>query len=251
MKSRALARRGWLSKCLHRTRQTMWRRNSPPPPGQINFGELRQPPLFQCDVNYSQGQGLDQYYIEQFLRREARLMKRRVLEIGSDCMPEFGGSRTATTTSIPFAQETQLLSDLAALKDNTYDAVVMVQVLQFIFDLHAVLRYAYRVLIPGGILLAAMPGTCYVPNHADGRRPYWGFTGLSVRTLLGSTFPARSINIQSFGNVFVATAHVQHLAAQDLTRTELNHRDEHYPFVVTFKAEKLEQNSLTCEQRNF
>jgi SAM-dependent methyltransferase len=230
----------------------MWQRNSPPPPGQIDFGELRQPQLFRCDVNYSQDQALDQYYVEQFLRREMRLMKRRVLEIGSDhCTPEFAGSRTATITSIPFAQETQVLHDLAVLKDNTYDALVMVQVLQFMFDLHAVLKHAHRVLIPGGILLAAMPGTCYVPNHVDGRMLYWGFTGLSVRTLLGSTFPARSIKIQSFGNVFVATAHVQHLAAQDLTRTELNHRDEHYPFILTFKAEKLEQNSLPCDQGNF
>jgi SAM-dependent methyltransferase len=241
MKPRVLAPRAWLSGYLHGARQTMvWQSNSPPPPGRIDFGELRQSQPIRREVAHSDGQALDQYYIEQFLRREVRILKGNVLEIANDySASEIAGSRMATVTSLSFTEDTPLLRELAALQDNTYDTVVMPHVLQFTYDLHAVITHAHRILVPGGVYLATMPGTCYVTKRANERTSYWGFTNLSVRTLLQSTFPAQSLKIESFGNVFVAIAHMQHAAARELTHEELNHRDKHYPFVLTLRAGKV------------
>ena len=53
-------------------------------------------------------------------------------------------------------------------RSDTFDCVLVTQVLPFIFDVRAAFRTAHRILAPGGVLLATTPGICRIaPVEAE------------------------------------------------------------------------------------
>jgi SAM-dependent methyltransferase len=211
-------------------------RQTSPPLDQIDFGDLWQlQPLGQETRNSAQP--VDRYYIEQFVRRHTRALHGRVLEIGNDHYTSVVGC-DLTVTSLALTDDTELIHWLADVEDGNYDTLLLVQVLQLVYDLHAVVRHIHRILAPGGLLLATVPGTCYAADRINGIKPYWGFTNLSLRKLIESIFPARGITIETLGNVLVGMVHLHRLGFTELTHKELNLRDNHYPLLLTLKAQK-------------
>jgi SAM-dependent methyltransferase len=211
-------------------------RQASPPLGQIDIGDLWQLQPLGRETRDS-AQPVDRHYIEQFVRRQARALHGRVLQIGSDHTSALSG-RDITLTSLALTDDTELIHRLTDVEDNSYDTLLLVQVLQLVYDLHAVVRHIYRILAPGGILLATVPGTCYAADRINEVKPYWGFTSLSLRKLIESIFPARGITIETLGNVLVAMVHLHRLGFTELTQKELNLRDNHYPLLLTLKARK-------------
>jgi SAM-dependent methyltransferase len=237
----------WISWQMHLASRTKRHQDYPPAIGQIDFGELRQTQVLGRDTDSADSQAVENYYIAQFLRREARVLKGRALEIGKDHYTSVVAGRDLTITSLAFTDDTELIHRVADMKDNAYDVLLLVQVLQLIYDLHAVVRHIHRILVPGGILLATVPGTCYAAGgRVNEMKPYWGFTNVSLRKLIESVFPARRINTDVFGNVLVATAHLYGLGVGELTPKELNFRDNHYPLLLTLKAQK----ASACRSNN-
>ena len=229
----------WSFGCVRLARQTMCQHDALPPPGRIDFGELRQTQVLGRDVGSVNRESVSDYYIEAFLRREARVVKGRVLKIGRDRYNSVLAGRDITATSLGFTDDAELIHRLADVEDNTYDTLLLIQVLQLVYDLHAVVRHVHRILAPGGILLATVPGTCYAAGGVNEIKPYWGFTNLSLQKLIESVFPERGINIETFGNVLVAMVHLHRLGFGELTQKDLNHRDKHYPLLLTLKAHKV------------
>ena len=238
MKQRSVLIPRRISSHMHLDRRTRRHQYHPAAIGQIDFGELRQIQPLRRDADGASGQAMDRYYIEQFLRREAGVLKGRVLKIGYDPYGSVFAESNLAITSLAFTDDTELIHRLVDVKDNTYDVLLLVQVLHSIYDLHAVVRHIHRILAPEGILLATVPGTCYAAGAVNQIKPYWGFTNFSLRKLIESVFPARRINTDVFGNVLVATAHLYGLGVGELTPKELNFRDNHYPLLLTLKAQK-------------
>jgi SAM-dependent methyltransferase len=228
----------WISWQMHLARRTRRYQDHPPAIGQIDFGELRQTQVLGRDSDSADSQAVESYYNERFLRREARILKGRALEIGKDHYTSVVAERKLTITSLAFTDDTELIHRLADVKDNAYDVLLLVQVLQLVYDLHALVRHIHRILVPGGILLATVPGTCYADGRVNEMKPYWGFTNFSLRKLIETVFPPRRINIENFGNVLVAMVHLYRLGFAELTQKELNLRDNHYPLLLTLKAQK-------------
>jgi SAM-dependent methyltransferase len=212
-------------------------RRASPPLGQIDFGDLRQLQSLGQDTRDS-AQPVDRYYIQQFVRRHARALHGRVLKIGNDQYTSVFAGRDITLTSLAFTDDTDLIHRLTDVEDNSYDTLLLVQVLQLVYDLHAVVKHAHRILAPRGLLLATVPGTCYATDRINEIEPYWGFTNVSLRKLIESVFPARGITTETFGNVLVAMVHLHRLGIAELTQKELNLRDNHYPLLLTLKAQK-------------
>jgi len=223
---------------MHLDSQTRRHQYRPPAIGQIDFGELRQIQPLRRDTDGASGQAIDRYYIEQFLRREAHVLKGRVLTIGYDPYDSVFAESNLAITSLAFTDDTELIDRLADVKDNTYDVLLLVQVLHSIYDLHAAVRHLHRILAPEGILLATVPGTCYAAGAINQIKPYWGFTNFSLRKLIETVFPPRRINIENFGNALVTMVHLHRLGFAELTQKELNLRDKHFPLLLTLKAQK-------------
>ena len=189
------------------------------------------------------GQPIDRYYIEAFLHRCRYDVRGRVLEVGDDAYTRRFGEGRVTRSDVlnpapaPGTTLVADLSDAGQLPERRYDCVILTQVLPFIFDLRAVVENCRRLLKPGGVLLATVPGISQISRYDMERwGDYWRFTPASLRRLLSGCFPPEAIEVGAHGNVRAASAFLYGLAEHELTAEELNYVDEDYPITITARA---------------
>lgn len=221
---------------LYRRLHAAWRRyDYCPPVGWVRFGDLRRTKPISREYGYDRGRPIDRYYVEGFLTRHACDVRGRVLEIGeASYTRRFGGDRVTVSDVLhvdadnPAATIVGDLTDADHIASGTFDCFVLTQTLQLIYNVPAALRTAYRILKPGGVLLATVPGISQISNDEWGATWYWAFTSLSARVLFEDTFPKENIQVTAHGNVLTATAFLQGLAMEELREHELDQSDREY-----------------------
>jgi glycosyltransferase involved in cell wall biosynthesis len=231
---------------FHRRLLAAWRRQDyRPPTGWVRFGDLRRTRPISRQYGYDRGRPIDRYYIEAFLARHGHDIRGRVLEIGEATYTRrFGGDRVTSSDVLHVDEgnpEATIVADLTAadhVRSGSFDCVILTQTLQLIYDVPAALRTAYRILEPGGVLLATVPGISQISSDEWGKTWYWGFTALSARSLFEEAFPEEEIEVSAHGNVLAATAFLQGLAAEELEQAELDDCDREYEMLITVRAVK-------------
>jgi glycosyltransferase involved in cell wall biosynthesis len=216
-----------------------------PPVGGVRFGSFRRLAPINRNFGYDRGNPVDRYYIETFLGREASAIAGRVLEIGDATYTRrFGGTRVTTsdvlhvTAGNPQATLVGDLADAPHLPAASFDCVILTQTLQLIYDLCAALETVHRILKPGGVVLATLPGISHTGDQTWRGSWYWNLTPYAARRLFGDLFGAERVVVEAYGNVLVATAFLQGLAVEELRAAELAHADPDYPVLITVRATK-------------
>ena len=217
-----------------------------PPPGWVRFGSLRRLAPLSREFGYDRGLPVDRHYLEDFLARHAADVRGRTLEVGDDAYTrQFGGGdvvRADVLHFTPGAPGATFVTDLAdpgeVLPENAFDCIVLTQTLQLIYDVRAAVATVQRILRPGGVVLATLPGISQLSEDEWRAHWCWGFTELSARRLFESAFPSEAVEVESFGNVLAATAFLQGMASEEFRARELAHRDPAYPLVITVRARK-------------
>jgi hypothetical protein len=110
--------------------------------------------------------------------------------------------------------------------------------LQLNYELAAAVKNLHRVVQPGGTVLASFPGIRRMTEAAQEEECYWGVTNMSVHLLFAEPFRAENVAVKSFGNVLSATAYLHGLAADELTKQEMDHEDQEYQVVIGVRAKK-------------
>ncbi len=108
--------------------------------------------------------------IPSLLRREEHRvlssieLEGRVLDLGGDARSEYlrfvTGSFTVTTVNIDPQAKPDILHDLEQslpILDRSFDGVVLVNVLEHIFDYRKLIEESVRVLVPGGKIVIVVP----------------------------------------------------------------------------------------------
>ena len=217
-----------------------------PAPGRAVLGDLRRLTPLSSDFGYDRGLPLDRHYIESFLERQRADVQGRVLEIGEDTYTRrFGGSRVIRADVLhvddgnPHATFVGDLANADDIPTDAFDCIILTQTLQLIYELRGALGTLHRILRPGGVLLATVPGITPVAAESEwGPTWYWSFTENSIRRLLGEVFSADALALETHGNVLAATAFLHGLAAGELSGEELDWRDPDYPVIITARAVK-------------
>jgi len=236
---------------LHYTTR-LWRRTptqSPPrhpPLGLVRFGSLRRLQPIGRIFGSEWGQCIDRYYIESFLACHATDIHGHVLEVGDNAYTrQFGGIRVQQSDVLhvspdhPGATLAVDLTHAEHLPSDTFDCIVFTQTLQFIYDVRAVLRTLFRILKPGGVLLATCHGISQIARwDMDHWGEYWRFTSLSAHRLFTEAFPAAGVTVQAHGNVLAAMAFLHGLVAEELRHEELDYFDPDYEVLITIRAVK-------------
>ncbi|RPI32675.1 MAG: methyltransferase domain-containing protein [Chloroflexota bacterium] len=213
---------------------------------KINFGDLRRVTPISRAFGFERGRPVDRYYIESFLAENAAEIAGRVLEVGDDqYTQEFGGSRVTQADIIDLKADNPkatLIADLTQadhLGGNLFDCFIFTQTLQFLYDVRAAIGTAYRILKPGGVLLASFPVISQICRYdMDRWGDYWRFTNASVLRLLSEQFPQEQIQVRAHGNILTAICIMHGLAAEELTSEELDYHDPDYQIVITARAVK-------------
>ena len=222
------------------------------PPGGVRFGNLRRVIPISRYFGFDRGQPVDRHYIEMFLARHAADVRGRALEIGDDSYTrQFGGDRVTVRDVLHVNEHNPhatIVDDLASgerIPSDAFDCVILTQTLHLVYDIQAAVRTLHRILKPGGVLLLTVPGISQLDSGEWNSTWFWSFTPASVRRLFAEQLPGVELEVVSFGNVLTACAFLQGLAAEELSRKELDSVDPLYPVIVGLRARKPVAGALT------
>jgi SAM-dependent methyltransferase len=213
--------------------------------GKIRRGDFNQTTPFSRHFGFDRGGAIDRYYIENFLKKNAMSIKGRVLEIGdNEYTISFGGQNVKQSDILhveddnPKATFVGDLTNAPQLPDNAFDCIILTQTLHLIYRYEDALRTCYRILKPGGVLLLTVPGISHIDQGEWKKYWLWSFTQASTEKMLSETFPSARVELETFGNVFVATAFLYGMGLSEVTKEELDDHDPHFQVIITAKATK-------------
>jgi glycosyltransferase involved in cell wall biosynthesis/SAM-dependent methyltransferase len=218
-----------------------------PPLGWVRFGSLRRIGPVNRRFGLDRGRPIDRYFIESFLSRHAMDIRGSVLEVANNSYTiRFGGDRV-TRSDILFVEEgnprATIVADLSSqehhIPSESFDCIILTQTLQYIYDTRSAIETLYRILKPGGVVLATVPGISQI-SRSDMERwgEYWRFTSLSAKRLFEGSFGAGDVSVGTYGNVLAASAFLYGLVTEELRQDELEHVDPDYQMLVTVRATK-------------
>ena len=217
-----------------------WRRSRP-----LDLGDLRRVTPIDPNWGFERGTPLDRVYVERFIGANGRDIRGRVLEIAApDYTNRFG--RGVERVDILMATEGNAqativgdLADAPHIPSDTFDCAIVTQTLQFVYEVDAALATLHRILAPGGVLLATVPGLTKIsPPENEVFGEWWHYTARSVRRLAAEAFGEDNVEVESFGNVLVAAGFLYGLAASDLEPAELDAHDPLYEVIIGLRAVK-------------
>lgn len=222
------------------------KREYSPPPGWVRFGDLRRLKPFSERWGKDRGLPIDRYYIESFMDINSKLIKGRVLEFGDDRYTQkFYNPNISMSDVLNLNKETNPATTIIAdivnapqIPSDTYECIIFTQTLQFIYEHKKAVGTLYRILAPGGSLLATFPGISPTSGTTWNRYWCWNFTALSAANLFNEFFPRENLEVRAYGNLICAAGFLYGLSAEELTLEELNYHDPRYEIVLTVKAVK-------------
>jgi SAM-dependent methyltransferase len=211
--------------------------------GGVSFGDLDRASPISRLFGTDRGLSVDRWYIERFLRLHAADIRGRVLEVaGSAYTERFGGAAVtrADVLHVEAGHSATIVGDLATgdgIPEAAFDAIVLTQTLQFVFDVGGAISTLRRALAPGGVLLATAPGISQISRYdADRWGDWWRFTRASLERLLAEQFGAENVQVEAHGNVKAAVAFLHGLACEDIRASDLEAVDADYELVLTARA---------------
>lgn len=211
--------------------------------GHVRFGALRRLEPISRDFGFVRGLPIDRHYIEGYLAEHRADIRGRVLEVGDDTYTRrFGGEQVERADVLHVYEGNELatfvgdLAEGAGLPDSAFDCIVLTQTLHLVYDMAAAVRTLRRVLKPGGVVLATVPGISQVSADEWRHGWYWSLTPAAAGRLFGDEFGPDAVDVRSYGNVLTASSFLQGLSAGELRPAELDHQDPQFPMVVAVRA---------------
>jgi SAM-dependent methyltransferase len=217
-----------------------------PPVGSLRLGSLRRVTPISGNYGFDRGTPVDRYYIDRFLTRHARDVRGRVLEVGDAAYTRgFGGERVESVDVLHVEEgnpEATIVADLAdapQIPDGRFDCVICTQTLLLVYDVQAAVRTLHRILRPGGVVLATVPGVSRIcREEAEAWGDFWRFTSMSAQRLFEEPFGSGAVQVEAYGNVLAAVGMLHGIAAEELGARGLDSRDRDYEVLIGVRAER-------------
>jgi SAM-dependent methyltransferase len=218
-------------------RERAWRKSR-------DLGELRRLEPFST-WGSSRGGPIDRIYINQFIEKHAADVRGRTLEVMDDHYTGRYGTGVSRADVLDMDETNSKatfhadIADAPSVPDDTFDCIVLTQVLPLVYDPGAALRTAHRILVPGGVLLATTGGISRIaPLEAPVYGHWWHFTSMSARRLAEEAFGDGNVDVETYGNVLAAAGFLFGLGRYDLSSDELDAHDPAYEVTIGIRAVK-------------
>ncbi|NLR58937.1 class I SAM-dependent methyltransferase [Chitinophaga polysaccharea] len=210
----------------------------------VQWDNLRRLQPMSTKFGFDRGTPVDRHYIAAFLEAHRADIHGHVLEIAESSYSKQFGSQVTSFEVLhvqPGANVTIVgdLTNTGSLPANQIDCFICTQTFNFIYDFKTAIAGAWHLLKPGGVLLATLGGATQVSAYDAARwGDYWRFTSQSAEKVFGEIFGKENVEVSAYGNVLTCTAILQGLAAEELTREELDYQDPVYPIIIAVRARK-------------
>ncbi len=210
----------------------------------VVWGTMRRREPVSRVFGMDRGLPICRYYINRFLAEHAADIRGNTLEIADATYTRMFGGTNVTRADILHlsegAQGATIIGDLTVgdtIESDRFDCVILTQTLNTIYDVEGAVRTVHRILKPGGVVLATLPGISQISRYdMDRWGEYWRFTTASAEKAFDIFAPR--IEVRSYGNVAAAVAYLQGLAVEDLGEDRLQHNDADYQLLITVRAVK-------------
>jgi SAM-dependent methyltransferase len=216
-----------------------------PAVGKVSMGDLRRVSAISTRWGCDRGMPVDRPYISAFIERHKSDIHGQVLEVKEPTYAGFGGDAVVKLDIVDVDRENaraDIFADLCLapqIPTDTYDCIILTQVLPVIFDVHSVIGTLYRILKPGGVLLLTVPGPFSPPFPGDAcEHFYWAFYPRTVKALLEQRFVASHTTVDAYGNLATCAAFIAGMSFEDLSRADYESNDVHYPLIISARAVK-------------
>ena len=201
-----------------------------------------------CD----RGMTISRWYIEKFIRDNSMYIKGDVVEIGDNSYTmQYGKNMnnsyifTADINKTEIRNSKVIYGDLQngkGCQSNIADCFILTQTLPFIFDVNNAAKYIVDMLKPAGVALVTVSGISMISEYDDSRwGHYWGFTETSLCKLFEGIVEKEQIEIISMGNPKAAAASLYGLSMKDISKSDLEIKDDLIPVVIGAVVKKGKQ----------
>jgi len=211
---------------------------------KTNWYNLRNVKPISKVFGFDRGKPIDRYYIEKFLAENKELIQGVVLEIAEDTYGKKFGSNVEKNlifdyTKTGYADITGDLTDIKTLPKDAIDCFICTQTLNFIYDFHRAIEGVYHVLKKNGIALVTVAGISQISYYDMPRwGDYWRFTDLSMEKSFSEVFGKENVEVNCYGNVLSSISFLEGIPSEELTKDELDFKDDYYQLIIAIIAKK-------------
>lgn len=202
------------------------------------WGELRRLEPISDFYGLDRGTPIDRVYIEQFVHQHCERIRGSVVEVGDATLTmRFGGTRVSRAQVIDIDPSNRLatlvvdLDDPGAVPTETFDCIVLTQVLQFLRRPEVALRSLWEGLRVGGTMLVTVPSLSRT-DVAAASSDHWRWTPAGLSVFLGQVLPEAQIDVHGLGNLITCVGFLHGIAAEELRDGELDHCDPAFPLLA-------------------
>lgn len=191
------------------------------------------------------GTAIDRFYIEKFLNEHREYIKGSVMEIADNRYTKMF-TENITESVVMHVNgwgEGVIQGNLATgegIIENSIDCLICTQTIQFIYDVHNVVRNIYKLLKPNGrvLLTAAAIAQLSLYDYKNWGE-YWRFTDQSMKKLFQEAFKAEQIEVYTYGNMKAAIAFMYGMCQEEIKQSDLDYQDGQFPMIVAVHARKV------------
>lgn len=211
---------------------------------RLKWHDLRDVKPVSSKFGTDRGTPIDRYYIEKFLDANRKTITGTVLEVAESRYSKKFGRNVASHEVLhvhnhPSATLVGDLSKPETLPSSIIDCFICTQVYNFIFDFQKAIEGTYRLLKPGGVVLATVSGISQVSRFdADRWGHFWSFYPQGIRQAFADVFGNNSVEVETYGNSLAAICFIKGIAREEINVTELDFYDEDFPVTITIRATK-------------
>lgn len=191
---------------------------------------------------FDRGKPIDRHFIEKFIGEHKHLVKGHCLEVVDDTyIRMFGGKAVekADVIDIFVTKQASIHGDLRDLtnvvKSNTFDCIIITQTLHVNDDFESAIKECYRILKPGGTMLATFPTISPTWNL---KINMWRLSVKSANYVFSKYFDKSNIRVKGYGSKVSSLLFWTGFAIEDISPSDLEKQDESFPTLIGIKATK-------------
>lgn len=210
-----------------------------------NWHNLRNLEPISRVFAFDRGTPIDRVYIEHFLESNRHLIQGTLCEIADNSYSKQYGSNVTKYEILHYTNDNSKativgdLTKIETLPKESIDCFILTQTLNFIYDFKSAIVGLHTMLKTGGVALVTVAGISQISRYdMDRWGDYWRFTDLSIKKAFEEIFGEENVEVNTYGNVLTATAFLQGISAEELTKDELFYIDNDYQVTITIKAMK-------------
>ncbi len=210
-----------------------------------NWHNLRNLQPISSVFAFDRGTPIDRFYIEDFLDKNKQDIQGISCEIADNTYCKKFGSNISKYEILHYTDDNNratIVGDLTeseSLPSGEIDCFVLTQTLNFIYDFKLAINGLHQMLALNGVALVTVSGISQISRYdMDRWGDYWRFTDLSIKKAFEEIFGENNVETEIYGNVLSATAFLQGISAEELSREELFYKDRDYQVTICIKATK-------------